>query len=186
MKIKVERITSWLNVVNAARFTQYMPPIDHEPSDKFKNNIIRAEHSPLRELVFRVYLYDIPKYVCMHLVRHHEGVEKYVTSSRPDRNGFKTTRHEQRDDDLVDMMMTINAQALINISKVRLCHMAERTTREVWKSVIAELAVVDKVLADYCVPSCITKGFCPEIKPCGFTSSKTYHSWRIYYVGREE
>jgi len=70
MDIKVEKISSWKNVVNAARFTQRMSPIDKEPSDKFKEQIIRSEHSPLRELRFEVYMYDIPYWVMGHLVRH--------------------------------------------------------------------------------------------------------------------
>ena len=185
MRIEVERKSSWVDVCNAARFTQRMAPIDHEPSDKFKESIIRAEHSPLRELVFTIRLYDIPKYVSVHLTRHHEGVEKYVTSSRPDRNGFKRTRHEQRDDDLVNMMLTINAQALINISKVRLCNKAEATTRDIWRAVVEELREIEPLLAKYCVASCCYRGFCPEIKSCGWVNRDGFKRQREQYIKQE-
>ena len=182
MKIEVERITDWKRVVNTARFTQRLAPIDHEPSDKFKKQMIMAEHSPLRELVFSVKLYDIPKYVSVHLVRHNIGVDKYVTSSRPDRNGFKHTRHEQRDDDFVDMMLTINAQAIINISKVRLCNKAEATTRGVWWKVVEKVTEVEPILGCFCAPSCIYRGFCPEIKTCHAFESEKYKLWRKEYI----
>lgn len=53
-KVIVRRITSWQEVLNAARFTQRKEPLDKEPSDRFKWNIIKAEHSPLRALMFTI------------------------------------------------------------------------------------------------------------------------------------
>lgn len=44
--------------------------IDHGPSNMFKENIIRAEHSPLRELRFGIRMYDIPYWVAMRFTRH--------------------------------------------------------------------------------------------------------------------
>jgi hypothetical protein len=185
MTIEIIKKTSWTDVLNAARFTVRKPMTDKEPSEKFKEQMVMAEHSPLRELVFTIVLHDIPKYVSVHLVRHNIGIEKFVTSSRPDRNGFKRTRHEQRDDDLVDMMLTINAQALINISKVRLCNKAEATTRELWRSIINVLASTEPILAKACVPSCIYRGLCPEISTCHAFETEKYKNWREGYVRGE-
>ena len=55
-KVVVRRITSWIEVLNAARFTQRKPMADKEPSDKFKWNIIKAEHSPLRAQIGRAHV----------------------------------------------------------------------------------------------------------------------------------
>ena len=71
MKIEVIKKSSWVDVVNAARLTQRLPPIGNEPSNKFKEQMIRAEHSPLRELRFEVRMYDIPYWVMGHFVRNH-------------------------------------------------------------------------------------------------------------------
>lgn len=45
-RVVVRRVTSWKEVLNAARFTQRKPEVDHEPSDEFKQRMIKAEHSP--------------------------------------------------------------------------------------------------------------------------------------------
>lgn len=69
MKIEIQRVTSWKDVLNAARFTQRKQPLDKEPSTAFKKNIIKAEHSPLRCLMFNIDFYDIPNYVSVHQTR---------------------------------------------------------------------------------------------------------------------
>lgn len=166
MEIEVKRVTDWRRVVDAARLTVGKPPLGKEPSDEFKSAIIRAEHSPLRLLEFDVTLRGIPKYVSVHLCRHHEGVEKFVSTSRPDRTDSNRTRHDGRDDDLVDMQLSLNAQAFLNISRVRLCEKAEAETRRIWRCVIRKLMRIEPLLGVACVPNCIYRGMCPEMKPC--------------------
>ena len=73
------------------------------------------------------------------------------------------------------MDMSANAQALINISRKRLCSCASADTREAWKQVKAAIAKVDPVLADKMVPECIYRGFCPEfLSPCGYSKTPQY------------
>ena len=43
---------------------------DKLPTEKFKRDILRARHSPIRELRFVFYLTDIPYWVSVHLCRH--------------------------------------------------------------------------------------------------------------------
>jgi len=69
MNVVVTKVTSWTDVLNAARFTQRKKLLDKEPSDKFKKQMVRAEHSPLRCLVFTIDFYDIPYFVSMHQTR---------------------------------------------------------------------------------------------------------------------
>lgn len=180
MEIKIERVTSWKRVVNAARFTVGKEPIDKEPSDGFKRSIVFAEHSPLRLLEFDVKCYNVPKYIIMHLVRHNQGIEKFVTTSRPDIYSGAVPRHEQRADDIVNCQFSLNAQAFINISKVRLCQHAETTTRSFWAMVIQELRQIEPILANACVPTCIYRGICPEIS-CGYESTSRYEIARVDY-----
>lgn len=175
MDIEIKRITSWERVLNAARMTANKKYLEKEPSEKFKKSLIRAEHSPLRMLEFDITVYDIPYWVHVELVRHHIGVEKFVTTSRPDRTQSGLTRHELPQDALVSMIYSTNAQALINVSRVRLCCKAAYETKGVWKSIINKLREVEPLLAAACVPNCIYRGFCPEIEPCGY--SLTQH-WR--------
>ncbi len=173
MKIEIQRVTSWKDVLNAARFTQRKQPLDKEPSTTFKKNIIKAEHSPLRCLMFNIDFYDIPNYVSVHLVRHVHA-QPFVSTSRPDIDGKQIPREEQKKIDPVNMRLFLNAQEIINISKVRLCNKAEKVTRQIWKQVIEELRKIEPELATACVPSCIYRGHCPEIKSCGIADTELF------------
>ena len=181
MEIRITRVISWKDVLNAARFTQRKEPLDKEPSDSFKRKIIKAEHSPLRCLMFNIDFYDIPYYISVHLVRHVHA-QPFVSTSRPDIDGNMKPRDEQLKTDPVNMRLFLNAQEIINISKVRLCRHAEKETRAIWEQVINTLALTEPQLAAACVPSCIYKGFCPELKCCGYVDTTDFNTKRTLYV----
>jgi hypothetical protein len=173
MKIEIQRVTSWTDVLNAARFTQRKEPRSGEPSVAWKKKIIKAEHSPLRCLMFNIDFYDIPNYVSVHLVRHVHA-QPFVSTSRPDIDGKQIPREEQKKTDPVNMRLFLNAQEIINISRVRLCHRAEQKTREIWRDVISLLYSLEPELASACVPNCVYRGHCPEIKSCGMVDGELY------------
>lgn len=174
MKVEVIKVTSWKDVLNAARFTQRKEPLDKEPSDVFKRNIIRAEHSPLRCLMFNIDLYDIPYYAAMHFRTHKLVHVPFVSTSRPDIDGNQKPRNEQKKDEPVNMRLFLDAQEIIAISKVRLCTKAEAKTRGIWQQVINELYKQEPLLAIACVPSCIYRNMCPELSCCGYAGSDAY------------
>ena len=173
MKIEIQRVTSWKDVLNAARFTQRKQPLDKEPSTTFKKNIIKAEHSPLRCLMFNIDFYDIPNYVSVHLVRHVHA-QPFVSTSRPDIDGKQIPREEQRKTDPVNMRLFLNAQEIISISRVRLCNKAEKETRKIWEQVVRTLYISEPELAAACVPNCVYRGHCPEIKSCGWADGELF------------
>lgn len=142
--------------------------------------MILSEHSPLRELEFDIKIYRIPYWVSNHFVRHVHA-QPFVSTSRPDITGSKISRHDMRQDDLVNLQLSLNAQEIINISKLRLCNKASKETREIWYKVIDELARTEPLLASACVPQCVYRGFCPEPKSCGKTKRSTFHFTRRFY-----
>lgn len=199
--VKVTRMecpkADWTRVLNAARRTWGKKPINKEPSVGFKKEILLAEHSPIRLLEYDFTIENLRQWVTVHLVRHHEGCEKFVHTQRQDINKEieKTvanmvkvledaglTRDGWRERDYMfqgegnDMDMTCNAQAFINISRKRLCYgCASTETREAWELVIEYLKEVDPILAEKCVPECIYRGFCTEKKRCcGYCNSEAY------------
>ena len=182
MKPKVIRfecvLPNWVRVVNSARRTWGKKPINHEPSELFKKKILLAEHSPIRLLEYDFTWEDIRMWVTVHLVRHHEGCEKFVHTQRTDINEtlMGLNRDELPQGLLNDMDMTCNAQAFINVSRKRLCYgTASKETREAWTLVIEYLKEVDPMLASVCVPECIYRGFCPEFdRCCGYCNTKEY------------
>jgi thymidylate synthase ThyX len=181
MKVEIIKVTSWKDVLNAARFTQRKEPLDKEPSDDFKRKIIRAEHSPLRCLMFNIDLYDIPRFVSDHLVRHIHA-QPFVSTGRHDIIQELPSRHEQRMDDLYNTRLFLNAQEIINISKVRLCSKAEVETRKVWLKVVKKLFKIEPILAEACQPSCIYRGICPEINSCNFHRTEAYRKAYDTYI----
>ena len=68
----------------------------------------------------------------------------------------------------IPMEMDANIQALINISRKRLCTAADPTTRAYWEALLEELKQVDEDIYWACVPECIRCGGCPEFNSCGF------------------
>lgn len=179
--LKVSRLEcvlpNWIRVVNAARRTVGKKPINKEPSDTFKKKVLLAEHSPIRLLEYDFTWEDIRMWVTTHIVRHHEGCEKFVHTQRTDRNeALKSLNRDDLPQGLVnDMDMTCNAQAFINISRKRLCKCASKETREAWELVIEYLKTIDPVLASKCVPECLYRGFCPEFdKCCGYCNTEKF------------
>jgi len=174
MEIEIKRVTEWARVLDACRMTVNKKSIGREPSDEFKARICRSEHSPLRMLVFDITISGVPYWIHTELCRHHVGIEKFVTTSRPDRTHSGLTRHDLPQDALVDMRLSVNAQAIINISRLRLCRQAAAETRRVWRAVIDRLAETEPVLARFCVPNCIYRSRCGEFAPCGYSETEYF------------
>jgi hypothetical protein len=175
--VRMEKVSSWKRVLNAARRTIGKKVLDKEPSDSWKAKMLLAEHSPIRLLEFDWTWAYIQQWVTTHLVRHHEGCEKFVHTQRTDRNPLLLglSRDDLPQGLLNDMDMTANAQALINISRKRLCKCASKETREAWEQVKEAIRDIDPVVADKMVPECIYRGFCPEfISPCGYSNTQKY------------
>lgn len=187
----------WIRVVNAARRTWGKKPIDHEPKDSWKRQILLAEHSPIRLLEYDFTIENVRQFVTVHLVRHHIGCEKFVRSQRQDINPdiekvtqnviqvlkeHGLTRDDWKERDYMFqgaenvMDMACNAQSFINISRKRLCvGCTSPETRQAWEIVIAMLKETDPILAEKCVPECCYRGFCPETKRCcGYVNTEAY------------
>lgn len=173
--VRLVQVTSWKRALNAARRTIGKAFLDKEPSASWEAKILLAEHSPIRLVEYDWSWEEIKQWVTVHLVRHHEGCEKFVHSQRGDRRDLGIPRDELPQGALNDMDMTANAQAIINISRKRLCSCASTETREAWKQVLEAIKEVDPILVDKCVPECIYRGFCPEfMKSCGYSKTAKY------------
>ena len=158
MKIIAAKLTGTGLMQKACSFT-----IDKE-SKATLAEMYRCEHSPIRTQIFCVEMYDIPTFVSVHLVRHNVGVSHFVKSNRDDRCGDGT---EDRNTP-VNHMMIINAQALINMSRKRLCRKSHDKTIEVWEHVKDSLQGVDPDLCKRMVKDCEYRNGCYEKKPCGY------------------
>lgn len=174
----------WRKVKRAARTTISKDGEGAYPSDSWKKTILLAEHSPIRKIRFEWKWKNLKSWVSVHFVRHWLGIIHWVTTQRTDRTG--KNRDEARQDALVSHECEANAQALIFISRRRLCAQAASETRKAWQEVKAEVEKVDPVLASVMVPECIYRGFCPEFKSCGYVDTEAYQEALKAYRNRGE
>lgn len=169
-EIKV-RITDydidWKKIKSACMTTISKEAGPNEPSSVWKRKLLLCEHSPLRRGTISWKWDEIPYCISTHFVRHHEGCEKWVGTSRADRTDIKD-RSERTQMDPVPMEMEANIQALINISKKRLCMCADPLTRKYWIETLKAIREYDEDIYWACVPECVRDGGCPEYSPCGF------------------
>ena len=176
---------SWRDVADSSRVTVGMEPGDKEPTSRWKKNMLLAEHSPIRKITIDWIWYDLKSWVSVHFVRHHIGIEHWVKTQRSDRTGIDRDKLPQ--DNFVTHECQANAQSMINISRKRLCSNASPETREAWKAVLEEIKHQIPELYDVCVPECIYRGFCPEMKTCGYYKTSEYKRRLEHYrdIGRE-
>lgn len=142
------------------------------PSSDWKRRLLMSEHSPIRRLKIYWRWKSLKYWVSVHLVRHKIGVEHWVKTQRTDRTGIN--RDDLPQGALVDHACEADAQALINISRKRLCNSASPETREAMLEVKEKVALVEPELASCMVKECIYRGFCPEMFPCGYSKTEAF------------
>lgn len=167
MKTEILKIKGdWQEVVDDCRSTVGKPPLGHEPSEKFKRDILIAEHSPIRDISVKWIWRGIWSYIATHWSRHKW--ECFIKSQRSDRTGVRRNKLPQ--DAPVDFTGEANAQNLIDTQRKRLCYTADPDTRkyaEDLKRTAMQLKGYEQ-LGWVMVPNCIYRCGCPEMSRCGF------------------
>lgn len=139
---------------------------DKPATEKFKRNLLRSRHSPIRELRFVFRLTDIPYWVSTHLCRHVHA-QPYVKTQRNDRQ-TDYDRNKAPQDAPVDMMWSVNGEELITIANKRLCNLASKETRQLVGMICSEVVKVCPEFENELVPICARNGgICYEMFPCG-------------------
>lgn len=184
MKVEIVQETFWKRALNAARKTVGKEPLDKEPSDKWKDSILYAEHSPIRLVEYRISFKGIKVWIINHFVRHWLGFIPFVHSQRDDRRKLDIPRDELPQGIENDADFIANAQALINVSRKRLCNCAHKETKDTWLSVKNEMQKVDPIMAKHMVPECIYRHMCPELKSCGYIKTLAYAKEYQKYIER--
>lgn len=167
LKTKINKIENdWKDVKNKCRTTINKEHTDNIPSSEFKQKILISEHSPIRLIKVNWMWKNIKSWVSVHFCRHHIGIEKWISTQRTDRTGIN--RDELPQGNFVTMEAEANAQALINIARVRLCYQASKETREYMEDLKLAIKQHEPELADVLVPNCIYRCGCSEFNSCGF------------------
>ena len=182
MEVKILSITkNWLDIKNAALNT-IRKQTNKEPTSEWKRHILLAEHSPIRKLKISWRWENLKYWISVHLVRHKIGIEHFVSSQRNDRQN-NYDRNTAPQSALVIHECEANAQAIINISRKRLCKQASSETREVWQNFLESIKNIEPELYSVCVPECIYRnGLCPEFKTCGWNKTLEFENKLKQYI----
>lgn len=118
----------------------------------------------------------------IRFVRHKIGIEHFVSSQRNDRQN-NYDRNTAPQSALVIHECEANAQAIINISRKRLCKQASSETREAWQNFLESIKNIEPELYSVCVPECVYRnGFCPEFKSCGYNHTEEFEEELKKYI----
>lgn len=185
MKTKIKKIAvDWKEIKNECRHTDNKEDTSKEATEKFVKQLLISEHSPIRLARIKWSWDGIKSWISVHFARHWLGWEKWVSTQRTDRTGVNRDKSPQ--DTPINMDVEANAQALINVSRYRLCKQASKETREYMmdlKSSIKENG--QKEISNVMVPNCIYRMGCPEFKCCGHMNK--FLEWCIEkYNGNED
>lgn len=143
------------------------------PTSEWKRRLLMSEHSPIRRIKFYWRWKDLKSWVSVHFVRHKIGIEHWVSTQRTDRTGIN--RDDLSQGSLVNHACDADAQALINISRRRLCNCASKETREAWQQVKNKVGIAEPELAECMVRECVYRnGLCTEVFTCGYNKTKAF------------
>lgn len=171
IKTQIQKIDcDWTDIKNECRNTINKEATDKKPSKDFILKLLIAEHSPIRLARIKWRWEQIKSWISVHFSRHWLGWSKWISTQRSDRTGINRDKAPQ--DAPVNMDIEANAQALINVSRFRLCRQASPETRTymedlketIKKSGQEEIALVMQ-------PNCVYRAGCSEFTTCGYWKS---------------
>lgn len=165
-------------------------------------SIYKSEHSPVRTQIFWAKFTTIPLYIATHLLRHHVGSTPFQLTCRDDRKGANpglkgkieaikdkvSSGHVDEAIEILDWLpdnvdrytpvnlgLLLNAQSIIDMSKLRICLQASPETRIVFAEFKRKIAEIDPELACMMVRKCVYRGgLCGEPMCCGFNSTEAF------------
>jgi len=155
---------SWKTVKNCCRTTVNKDFTENEPSQKFKEDLLISEHSPIRIINILWVWKNIKYWVSTEWSRHKW--EKFIGTQRTDRTG--EDRDKKPQDSLVDFNGFANPQNLIDTERKRLCYQAADEARKLAEDLKYTIHKPEPEIANVLVPNCIYRCGCPEFKPCNF------------------
>lgn len=165
----------WKEILNDCRFTANKGDLGKIPSTEFKRKILVAEHSPIRDLVFK-WEWHLPHWVGVHWVRHKW--ECFVQTQRTDRTGVDRTKLPQ--DTEQGFRGEANTQHLIDTMRKRLCMTASKETRECAISLKEEIRKYDMEVPRVLVPNCVYRGGCPEYNFSDNNKCRVYEKFLVF------
>ena len=174
MKVSFERTVGPEYMTGAMRTTRGKDMYKkRKPSVDTWYKMLLSSHSSARSVRYRIYIENIPYYIHVHYVRHHEGFEPHVFSQRDDDCVLEVSnRNDKSQDALIQMLADVNPMSILHLARERLCYKAHRVAQQVMEklkcALIYEGDAYDRVLGNLMMRKCSWwRGYCNEPQPCG-------------------
>lgn len=124
---------------------------------------MKARHSTLKAVRFRIIFDDVPSTVARQLARHTSGmIYPYMQSARPDWTGTERPPEPYP----VLFALDTDAEGWMSLAEKRLCRRAWAPTRAAIESVVIAMMVSGipyfEALAGLSRPRCVSERECPE------------------------
>jgi thymidylate synthase ThyX len=162
----IKTYIDWIDVKNKCRTTVNKDYSDKEATSEFKRKLLISEHSPIRLLKIEWKWSSIKYWLSTEFSRHHIGWEKWISTQRDDRTNIDRNKSPQ--DTLVNMDVDANVQALINVSRLRLCNCAHPEARQKMEELKREIHKFEPEVANVMQKNCVYRAGCSEFEPCGW------------------
>ena len=127
------------------------------------------------------YLEELEKGINHNVDMSNFTLKNFKKAIEDDRRKLQVPRDELPQGSLNDQDFVVNAQTLINMARKRMCNCSHKETRKAFQAIVEEMYTVDPEMAAVMVPNCIYRGFCPEVKCCGFVNTPHYQTWLANY-----
>lgn len=178
---------TWREVADSCNTTIGRGSGTKEPTSNWRNRILRSEHSPIRTIQFKWRWINLPYWASTHFCRHWLGFTNFVKSQRTDRNNGDS-RDKKPQDAPVIHEVEANIQALINVSRKRLCNCASKETRESWQTFLNSIKDKHPEVYNACRRECVYRnGMCPEFYSCRYNHTPEFlRELKDYQKGFEQ
>ena len=133
------------------------------PNDEWKHKILRARHSPIRVLMYAIFIDPLPSWVATHFVRHVH-MQPFVQTQRNDRQSNYDRRGARQDEPVMEMLWT-DAEELMTVANKRLCGQASEETRAQMRDICEAVIETNPEMGPFLVPFCMEYG-CHEFESC--------------------
>ena len=156
--------------VTMGKRAKHNRPETHEEARDYYVKMFISEHSLIEWPKFRVTDMECRGDVASHFVRHSKGSPRpAVQSSRPDWNNGESRK--ALDKTFIGYTEMWDAWSWIHMCRQRLCNRASEIDRA-WLRVVLDVMKTSndpffEALEMCCVPNCVYRGYCPELKSCG-------------------
>lgn len=181
MKVELKFVRDYWQDVKDAAMNTINKNTGKYPDNIWKRKLLMSEHSPIRLIKIHWRWINLKRWVSDHFVRHKFGIEHFVSTQRSDRTGIDRDNLPQGS--FVNHEAEANAQALINISRNRLCNCASPETRQAWQGVKDKVKTIEPEIAKSMVRECVYRnGLCPEMNSCGYNKTEAFKKELAEYI----